>query len=317
MGERFPNADGRIDNGERIVPTIIGIGTTGISAVNTLIRSGMPYADFLAIDMVPQNLEKVLDPAKSIYITPEGAENAIHEVVQASFADVSKQGFSEGWLVIIASLGDKTGSAFAPVVARVAKELGAFVFNIVTIPLPGELMPSVSAENCLKALRCHVDVLLPFPIDSLSTDASATLSSGGLHAQAETLLSHATKGIVEPFAYTNYITYDPGDFCLMFGRNSVVVMGVGTAGGEGSGLAATKKALADPMLAGVLPYAGSVFVNITGWNMLEQFTAVFETVAAACCDETNIAFMDCNLEGMGEKLRVTIFAGSDAVPSSI
>jgi len=312
MGERFPNADGRIDNGERIVPSIVGIGATGISTVNALISSGMPYADFLAIDTVPQPLEKVLTPAKSIYITPEDSANAIREAVQASFASVFKQGFSEGWLVIIASLDDATGTAFAPVVAKVAKELGAFVFSIVTVPLPGELMPGVSAENCLNALRCHVDVFLPFSIDRLrSATTSPTLPCGECHAQVETLLSHATKGIVEPFAYTNYISLDFADLRSMFNKTSVV--GMGMSYGEDRGWAAAAKALADPLLAGVLPYAGSVLVNITGWDIHgNEISVILETVAAACCDETNIAFVDCNLEVMGEKLRVTIFAGCDA-----
>ena len=317
MGERFPNADGRIDNGERIVPSIVGIGATGISTVNALISSGMPYADFLAIDTVPQPLEKVLTPAKSIYITPEDSANAIREAVQASFASVFKQGFSEGWLVIIASLDDATGTAFAPVVAKVAKELGAFVFSIVTIPLPGELMPGVSAENCLNALRCHVDLLLPFSIDHLRTAADPALQ---FHAQVETLLSYAVKGFVEFLAYTNYICIDFADLKTAFYKTSVVGMGVGTACGESRALAATKKALADPMLAGLLPYADSIFVNITGWNIygneINEISVILETVAAACCDETNIAFVDCNLEAMGEKLRVTIFAGSDAEPAN-
>ena len=310
MGERFTNADGRIDNGERIVPSIVGIGATGISTVNALISSGMPYADFWAIDTVPQTLEKALGPAKSLYITPEGAENAIREVIQASFADIAMRFFCAGdLLVIIASLDDKTSIAFAPIVARIAKELGALgVISIVTIPLSRGLMTGVSAENCLIALRCHVDMLLPFSIDRLRTAADPALQ---FHAQEGTLLSHATKGIVEPFAYTNYISLDFADLRSMFNKTSVV--GMGMSCGEDRGWAAAAKALADPLLAGVLPYADSVLVNITGWNIHgNEISVILETVAAACCNETNIAFVDCNLEVMGEKLRVTIFAGCDA-----
>lgn len=300
--ERFPNADERINDQERIVPLIAGVGAAGIGAVNAIIRSGMPYADFAAIDTDRRRLKNSL-AARTVHILPECAADKAGATGWTAFADAlfaqgARQGFCGiRWLIIITDMADEINALHTPILTQAAKDHGWCVFGIVTAPVHKNLI----SAGVIEYFRNHMDALLVFPFDRSGEQS---------FAQADTLLLRAVKGIAEPFAYMNLISFDVADLTAVFRKTDVTGMGTGTARGESRARKAAKQALASLRN----PYSyHSVFANITGWNMsVDELCDISGIIQAACHTDACVSAVDCHMESMGEALRVTIFNNKQA-----
>ena len=297
--ERAPNPDGIIDDQERIVPLIVGIGLAGISAINALIRSGMPYADFVALDADLQGLEKSLAVNK-IHISPECNAGAIGWMActEAIFAQGARQGFCNlRWLILITDLTDNTNASHMAVISQIARGHGWYIFGIVTVPVHQKAVSATYTGT----LRNGMDALLVFPHDQ---------PGEMLVTRVDEILLQAARGIAEPFAYMNLISVDLAELVAMFNKSSTVTIGVGEASGIGRALQAAKQALA--YVEHTLFFRTSVFINITGWNLsMAEISKALQPVVLSFSHEGDNIFIDCHLESMEKTLRVTIITIND------
>ncbi len=289
--ERMPNADGRIDDRERVAPLIVGLGAAGISAANAVIRSGMPCADFAAMDSDLQRLKSSL-AARTIHMPPECVTYTA--CADALFARGARQGFCDlKWCIIVADMADETSVIHASALARTAKDRGWHVFGLSPAPVRKKAQPAgLEMGLVAKNLRKHMDALLVFPCD---------LPGEKGFAQTDALLSSAVKGLAEPFAHMNLISLDLADLTAAFGNPGLVDIGAGTARGEGRALRAAKQALA-ALPRSRLRFHTDVFINITGWNMSpHELSDIINAVQRVCRKSVRLLVVD-SYEKHGGKL---------------
>ncbi|MFZ5776489.1 MAG: cell division protein FtsZ [Thermodesulfobacteriota bacterium] len=299
---------------------VFGVGGGGGNAVNTMVESKILGVEFIAGNTDIQALEqsradirlqfgKNLAKGLGAGAKPEVGRDAAEE----SIDEIRKALKDSDMVFVTAGLGGGTGTGGAPVVARVAKELGALTVGVVTKPFAFEGRARVkNAEAGWKELKEHVDTIITIPNDRLiSLSQKGTRFIDGMK-MADDVLVQAVKGITDLINLPGYINPDFADVKTIMNEMGPALMGAGVGVGENRAVEAVNMAINSPLLQDIsIDGARGVLVNIsarqdtlTMAEVTEATTKIYEEVH----DEANIILGVIFDDNLGEELQVTVIA---------
>ncbi len=298
---------------------VIGVGGAGGNAVNNMIASNLHGVEFIALNTDCQVLETALAPTKvqlGLELTkglgagsnPEiGREAALED--REAIAECLR---GSDMVFITAGMGGGTGTGASPVVAGIAKELGALTVAIVTRPFFYEgRKRAINADIGIKELQTYVDALLIIPNDRIGLVVAKGTPMLKSFAVANDVLRQAVQGISDLILIPGLINLDFADVKAVMANAGRAVMGVGLGKGEGGALEAAKRAISNPLLEdSSTEGAKGIVINITGGPNLSQSdvqdAAAF--IYDLADDEANIIFGAVINPDIDDEVRVTVIA---------
>lgn len=298
---------------------VVGVGGAGGNAVNTMIRACLENVDFIAANTDLQALESNLAGQK-IQLGREitrGLGAGANPEVGRSAATESEQEIADALLgadmvFVTAGMGGGTGTGAAPIVARVAKEMGILTVGVVTKPFSFEGKRRFkSAEGGIQELKNAVDTLITIPNERLLAIAGRDTTLVDTFRKADEVLLHAVKGISDLITVQGLINLDFADVKTIMSEMGMALMGSGHAVGESRAIDAATKAISSPLLENVsIKGATGLLINITGGPTM----TLHEVNEASCLiqeeaeEDANIIFGAVIDENMGDDIRVTVIA---------
>ncbi|RME64373.1 MAG: cell division protein FtsZ [Nitrospirae bacterium] len=298
---------------------VVGVGGGGNNAISSMIRNGLEGVEFMAINTDLQCLENCLAPVK-VQIGKEltrglgaGSDPQIGREAAIQDQDLIAEHLKGADMVFItAGMGGGTGTGAAPVVASVAKEMGALVVAVVTKPFFYEgKKRKLNAEEGVKKLAEFVDSLIVIPNDRISMVVDKNTSLFDAFAKPNEVLMQAVQGITDLILVPGIINVDFADVRTIMSGSGKAVMGVGVATAEEGAREAARKAISNPLLEdSSIEGARGVLINITGGPGLSIEAAQEATalVYESAHDDANIIFGAVYDEKMEDTVRVTVIA---------
>ena len=297
----------------------IGIGGGGCNAINTMISSRLTAVQFIAANTDAQALAASKAPIKlqlGAKITkglgaganPEIGRNAALEDI-----DMIRDSLRGADMVFITvGLGGGTGTGGAPIVAEVAKEMGALTVAIVTKPFLFEGKKRMKqAEEGVINLRMTADTLITIPNQRLLTISGKSMSLLEAFEKADDVLLHAAKGISDLIAFHGLINLDFADVRTIMSEMGMALMGTGIASGDNRAVEAAQKAISSPLLEDIsIEGAKGLLINVTG-NVSMTLNEVNEAsvlIQKEAHEDANIIFGAVIDEKIEEEIRVTVIA---------
>jgi cell division protein FtsZ len=298
---------------------IIGIGGGGNNALNTMISYSLSGVEFIAANTDAQALAATLAHIKlqlGASLTKGLGAGANPEIERkAALEDVEKiREVLKGadMVFITAGLGGGTGTGGAPVIAEVAREMGALTVAIVTKPFHFEGKKRMKqAEEGLANLRMTADALITIPNQRLLSIGGKSMTLLEAFKKADEILYHAAKGISDIIVGQGIINLDFADVRTVMSETGMALMGTGIASGENRSVEAAQKAISSPLLEDItIEGARGLLINITGGqNMtLSEINEATTLIQKEAHEEANIIWGMVIDEGMKEELRVTVIA---------
>ncbi len=297
---------------------VVGIGGGGVNAVNRMIEVGLKGVEFIAINTDAQALlmsdaDVKLDIGRELTrglgagANPEVGKKAAedhHEEIE----EVLK---GADMVFVTAGEGGGTGTGGAPVVAKIAKSLGALTIGVVTRPFGFEgRRRSGQADNGIEALRAEVDTLIVIPNDRLLSLSDRTISMIDAFRQADTVLLQGVSGITDLITTPGLINLDFADVKSVMSGAGSALMGIGTSRGDDRAVGAAQDAIASPLLEASIDGAHGVLMSIAGGSDLGLFeiNEAARLVAEAAHPDANIIFGAVIDDTLGDEVRVTVIA---------
>ena len=298
---------------------VVGVGGGGGNAVNTMIAAGLPGVDFIAANTDSQALKANLAPIKMQLgekLTrglgaggkPEVGKHAAQEDVERLreyLADADM-------IFITAGMGGGTGTGAAPVIAKVAKELGSLTVGVVTKPFTFEGKRRMKqADEGMKELKASVDTLIAIPNQRLLSVAGRNSSILETFKKADDVLLQAVRGISDLITVHGLINLDFADVRTIMSEMGMAMMGAAIAQGENRAVEAAQKAISSPLLEEVsIKGARGVLINITGGPdlSLHEVNEAATLIQEEADEEANIIFGAVIDESMGDEVRITVIA---------
>jgi len=298
---------------------IVGIGGGGNNAVNTMISYQLSGVDFIAANTDAQALAASRAPIKlqlGSKLTKGLGAGANPEVGRkAALEDVEmiREALKDSDMVFItAGLGGGTGTGGAPVIAEVAKEMGALTVAIVTKPFHFEGKKRMKqAEEGLANLKMTSDALITIPNQRLLSIGGKSMPLLEAFKKADEILYHASKGISDIIVGHGIINVDFADVRTIMSETGMALMGTGMASGENRSVEAAQKAISSPLLEDIsIEGAKGLLINITGdakmtLNEINEATTLIQKEAH---EDANIIWGMVVDDAMQEDLRVTVIA---------
>lgn len=295
---------------------VVGVGGGGGNAVNTMVMSGISKVDFIVANTDAQALRSSLAPVKvqlGGQLTKGLGAGANPNVGRdAALEDKEKlAGMLQGadMIFIAAGMGGGTGTGAAPVIAEVAREVGALTVGIVTKPFSREgKQRMLKADEGVRALKQHVDSLIIIPNDRLISIAPRSLGILDAFKPADDVLRQAVQGISDLITTSGFINVDFADVKAIMSERGMAMMGIGISSGENRAVEAATKAISSPLLEDIdVSGARGVLVNITGSSSMtmDDFDAVNKTIHEKVHDDANIIVGVVINESMQETIKVT------------
>ena len=298
---------------------VVGVGGAGGNAINRMVHSGFSGVEFISINTDAQALEgsfadtKVQIGRKLTRGLGAGADPEIGRKAFEEDPESTRQALSESNIVFITcGMGGGTGTGASPMVARMAREMGALTVGIVTKPFLFEGYKRISqAEAGIRQIKEFVDTLIIIPNQRLlSVVDKHTLLTDSFMKADEVLLS-ATKGISDLITVPGLVNVDFADVKTIMRNAGEAIMGTGVATGENRGEIAAQMALHSPMLEEAsVEGARGVLINITGGPdmTLEDIQLASETVYEAAGTQANVIFGAVIDPAMYDRIFVTVIA---------
>jgi cell division protein FtsZ len=298
---------------------VVGVGGGGGNAVNTMIAAGLPGVDFIAANTDAQALKANLAPIKmqlgdkltrglGAGGNPEVGKRAAQEDVERlreTLADADM-------IFITAGMGGGTGTGAAPIIAKVAKELGSLTVGVVTKPFTFEGKRRMKqAEEGMKDLKASVDTLIAIPNQRLLSVAGRNSSILETFKKADDVLLQAVRGISDLITVHGLINLDFADVRTIMSEMGMAMMGAAIAQGENRAVEAAQKAVSSPLLEEVsINGARGVLINITGGPdlSLHEVNEAATLIQEEADDDANIIFGAVIDESMGDEVRITVIA---------
>ena len=298
---------------------VIGIGGGGNNAINTMISSQLSGVEFVAANTDAQALAANRAPIKlqlgSKLTKGLGAGANPETGRKAALEDVEmiREALKDSDMVFItAGLGGGTGTGGAPVIAEVAKELGALTVAIVTKPFHFEGKKRMKqAEEGLANLKMTADALITIPNQRLLSIGGKGMTLLEAFKRADEILYHAAKGISDIIVGQGIINVDFADVRTIMSETGMALMGTGMASGESRSVEAAQRAISSPLLEDIsIEGARGLLINITGGaNMtLNEINEATTLVQKEAHEDANIIWGMVIDETMQEELRVTVIA---------
>jgi cell division protein FtsZ len=298
---------------------VVGVGGGGGNAVNTMIAAGLPGVDFLAANTDAQALRANLAPLKlqlgekltrglGAGGNPEVGRRAAQEDVERLREHLD----GADMIFITAGMGGGTGTGAAPVIASVAKELGALTVGVVTKPFVFEGKRRMKqADDGMRELKSNVDTLIAIPNQRLLSVAGRNSSILETFKKADDILLQAVRGISDLITVHGLINLDFADVRAIMSEMGMAMMGAAIAQGENRAIEAAQKAVSSPLLEDVsIQGARGVLINITGGPdlTLHEVNEAATLIQEEAEDEANIIFGAVIDESMGDEVRITVIA---------
>ena len=297
---------------------VIGVGGGGSNAVNRMITAGLRNVEFIAVNTDSQALRLSEAPTQlqigekitkglGAGANPEIGKKAAEES-RDRIADVLR---GADMVFITAGMGGGTGTGAAPVVAEVAKEVGALAVGVVTKPFSFEgRRRAAYADVGLSNLREEVDTLISIPNDRLLEIVEKNTTMLEAFRLADDVLRQGVQGISDLIAVPGIINLDFADVKTIMQSAGSALMGIGTGSGETRANDAARGAISSPLLESTIQGAKGVLFNITGGPDLALFEVhqAADIIYGAADEEANIIFGAVIDEAMGDEMRLTVIA---------
>ena len=302
---------------------VVGIGGGGVNAVNRMIEVGLKGVEFIAINTDAQALlmsdaDVKLDVGRELTRgLGAGAQPDVGRQAAEDHRDEIEEVLKGADMVFVtAGEGGGTGTGGAPVVAGVARALGALTIGVVTRPFSFEgRRRAQQAEEGIDALRREVDTLIIIPNDRLLSISDRSVSVMDAFKSADQVLLSGVQGITDLITTPGLINLDFADVKAVMSGAGSALMGIGNARGDDRAAVAAEMAIASPLLEASMDGAHGVLLNISGGSDLGLFeiNEAAQLVADAAHPEANIIFGAVIDDALGDEVRVTVIAaGFDA-----
>ncbi|MET0929970.1 MAG: cell division protein FtsZ [Aeromicrobium sp.] len=297
---------------------VVGIGGGGVNAVNRMIEVGLKGVEFIAINTDAQALlmsdaDVKLDVGRdSTRGLGAGANPQIGKRAAEDHAEEIEAAIKGADMVFVtAGEGGGTGTGGAPVVARIARSLGALTIGVVTRPFKFEgRNRSGQADAGIQALRDEVDTLIVIPNDRLLSISDPNVSLLDSFRQADQVLHQGVSGITDLITTPGLINLDFADVKSVMSDAGSALMGIGSARGEHRAAVAAESAVSSPLLEASIEGARGVLLSIAGGSDLGLFeiNEAAGLVADAVHPDANIIFGAVIDDALGDEVRVTVIA---------
>ncbi len=298
---------------------VIGVGGSGGNAVNTMITMGLKGVEFICANTDKQALEASL---ASVKVQIGG--NLTKGLGAGANPDVGRQAALEDYarlsevlagadmVFVTAGMGGGTGTGAAPIIAKIAKEVGALTVGVVTKPFGFEGRKRMKqAEQGLNNLKASVDSLITIPNNRLLSIADISLSMIDAFKKADEVLLHAVQGISDLINHTGLINSDFADVKTIMSNKGLALMGIGVASGENRSIEAAKRAISSPLLEDIsINGATGIIVNVTGGSNLKihEVNDATTLIMEAADEDAEIIFGTVIDENMNDEVKVTVIA---------
>jgi cell division protein FtsZ len=280
---------------------VVGVGGAGLNAVNRMIDAGISEVDFVAVNTDIQALH-MSDAPQKIHIGREltgglgsGADPDVGRRSAEEGYDQVKNALRGADMVFVAAgEGGGTGSGAAPVVARIARDLGALTVGIVTMPFKFEgTKRRTQAEQGMQALRAACDTTIVIPNDRLLEVLDRSTSMLDAFKVADDVLRQGVQGITDLITLPGLINLDFADVRTIMSNSGTALMGIGFASsGESRAKDAAERALRSPLIDEEITGATGILLSVAGGDdmTLIEVNEAAEVIRAAATEETNIIF---------------------------
>ncbi|WP_282785731.1 MULTISPECIES: cell division protein FtsZ [unclassified Nocardia] len=297
---------------------VVGIGGGGVNAVNRMIEQGLKGVEFIAVNTDAQALlmsdaDVKLDVGRELTRgLGAGADPEVGRKAAEDHKDEIEEVLKGADMVFVtAGEGGGTGTGGAPVVASIARKLGALTIGVVTRPFSFEgKRRSNQAEAGIQALRESCDTLIVIPNDRLLQLGDAAVSLMDAFRSADEVLLNGVQGITDLITTPGLINVDFADVKSVMSGAGSALMGIGSARGEGRSVKAAEAAINSPLLEASMDGAHGVLLSIAGGSDLGLFeiNEAASLVQEAAHIEANIIFGTVIDDSLGDEVRVTVIA---------
>ncbi|MGL5858253.1 MAG: cell division protein FtsZ [Angustibacter sp.] len=297
---------------------VVGIGGGGVNAINRMIDVGLKGVEFIAVNTDAQALlmsdaDVKLDVGRELTrglgagADPEVGRKAAEDHAE----DIEEVLRGADMVFVTAGEGGGTGTGGAPVVARIARTLGALTIGVVTRPFTFEgRRRATSAESGIAALREEVDTLIVIPNDRLLSISDRSVSMMDAFRSADQVLLSGVQGITDLITTPGLINLDFADVKSVMQGAGSALMGIGSARGEDRAVQAAELAISSPLLEASIDGAYGVLLSVQGGSDLGLFeiNEAARLVQEAAHPEANIIFGAVIDDALGDEVRVTVIA---------
>lgn len=297
---------------------VVGVGGGGVNAVDRMIETGLRGVEFLAVNTDAQTL-LMSDADIKIDIGREltrglgaGSDPDIGEAAAHAASEQLREALDGADMVFItAGEGGGTGTGGAPIIAEIARDLGALTIAVVTRPFRFEgRKRALQAEQGIQRLKEKVDTQIVIPNDRLLNEVSETTSLLNAFQMADDVLLQGVQGITDLITTPGLINTDFADVRAVLADAGSALMGVGMASGEDRAASAARKAISSPLLESSIEGARGLLLTISGNSQmgLLEVTQAAEVIGAVSHEDANIIFGTVIDESVGESMKVTVIA---------
>ncbi|MCI2420532.1 cell division protein FtsZ [Saccharopolyspora sp. K220] len=302
---------------------VVGIGGGGVNAVNRMIEVGLKGVEFIAVNTDAQALlmsdaDVKLDIGRELTrgLGAGAAPEVGHKAAEDHKEEIEEVLKGADMVFVTAGEGGGTGTGGAPVVASIARKLGALTIGVVTRPFSFEgKRRAAQAEQGIKELRECCDTLIVIPNDRLLQLGDIGVSLMDAFRSADEVLLSGVQGITDLITTPGLINLDFADVKSVMSGAGSALMGIGSARGEGRAVQAAQKAINSPLLEASMEGAHGVLLAIAGGSDLGLFeiNESASLVQESAHPEANIIFGTVIDDSLGDEVRVTVIAaGFDA-----
>jgi cell division protein FtsZ len=297
---------------------VVGIGGGGVNAINRMIDVGLKGVEFIAINTDAQHLlmsdaDVKLDIGRKSTrglgagAAPEkGREAALDHI-----DEIEEILRGADMVFVTAGEGGGTGTGGAPVVAKIAREIGALTIGVVTKPFSFEgKIRSAQADEGIEALRSEVDTLIVIPNDRLLAISDRSITAVDAFKSADQVLLSGVQGITEIITQPGLINLDFADVKTVMTGAGSALMGIGSARGENRAIRAAELAISSPLLEASIDGAMGVLLSVAGGSDLGLFeiNEACELVQSAAHPNAKIIFGTTIDDALGDEVRITVIA---------
>lgn len=297
---------------------VVGVGGGGGNAVNRMIENGVSGVEFVVMN-TDASVLKLSKAETRIQIGKQltrglgaGADPEIGEKAALESEDEIRDILSDAEMVFVTcGLGGGTGTGAAPVVAKIAREMGCLTIGIVTKPFSFEGRKKATvAINGLQKLRPNVDTLIVIPNDKLFLVSDRQTSYLEAFRMADNVLRQAVQGITEIIESTGVVNVDFADVSKVMKNKGTALIGIGLADGENRGVEAARLAISSPLLEQSINGATDAIVNIaSAFNMsIFELDEIIQEIRNASTTEMNVIFGTCVNNDLNDEVVVTVIA---------
>ncbi len=305
-------------SGYLAVIKVVGVGGGGTNAVNRMVDAGLRGVEFIAVNTDAQAL-LMCDADVKVHIggkVTKGLGAGANPEVGREAAEESRDEIREvlkgaDMVFVTAGKGGGTGTGGAPVIAELARELGALTVGVVTKPFTFEGRKRASqAEAGIEALSKKVDTLIIIPNDRLLQVVEKRTSIIEAFKVADDVLRQGVQGITDLITVPGLINLDFADVRTIMRNAGSALMGIGLASGENRGVEAAKAAISSPLLESSIEGATGILLNISGGPDMGLFEVneAAGVIANAADTDANVIFGAVIDDSLGDQIRVTVIA---------